>query len=200
MSQTSIFDLLQVSDTPQAKELQLWVSAMFPKTNEQASFSLAVQLEKLFEMAIYENQIDTVHLLLQQGIPPNIQSDWGTTPLMWATCLGYNQIEDLLISYGADQHLESFSGKVASDFKKNTTKNLPEYTFIVNRQNMIREQIKAGYLKRFGSTSSSTSGTHNQNTTPKRQRQIDNGKGIDEVFKKMKTTSRSSRTISLIIT
>ena len=132
MSQMSIFDLLQTADTPQAKELQHWISSMFPKANDRASFSLAIQLAKLFEMAIYENQIDTIHLLLQQGISPNIRADWGTTPLMWACCLGHKRIVELLISYGADQHLKSFSGKVALDFRKVSFSSSSSFSIFFN--------------------------------------------------------------------
>ncbi len=184
MSQVSIFDLLQTVDVPQARGLQRWISSMFPKVSDRTSFLLATQLEKLFEMAIYENQIDTVHLLLQQGISPNIRADWGTTPLMWASCLGYKRIAELLISYGADQHFKSFSGKVASDFNEKMDGSLPEYQTITNRRKQIHDQVKAGYLKPFGSTSTSSS-DNPRNRKSKHQRQIDNGKGVDEVLKKM---------------
>jgi len=197
MSQTSIFDLLQTVDTPQAQELQQWIASMFPKTNDRASFLLATQLEKLFEMAIYENQIDTVHLLLQQGVPPNMRSDWGTTPLMWATCLGHTQIVNLLLAYGADQHAKSFSGILAADFSKNNLDQLPEYKTIMDRQALIHAQVQAGYLKPLG-TQSATSDDDSQNTPPKRQRQIDNGKGVDELLKKMNTSESKTREINLV--
>jgi len=197
MPQTSIFDLLQTVDTPQAQELQQWIALMFPKTNDRASFLLATQLEKLFEMAIYENQVDTVHLLLQQGVPPNMRSDWGTTPLMWATCLGYTQIVNLLLTYGADQHAKSFSGILAADFSNNKSTQSPEYKAIMDRRALIHAQVTAGYLKPLGAQSS-TSEDASQNTPPKRQRQIDNGKGVDELFKQMNTTESKTREINLV--
>jgi len=197
MTQMSIFDLLQTVDTPQARNLQKWIASMFPKANDRASFLLAVQLEKLFEMAVYENQVDTVHLLLQQGLPPDMRADWGITPLMCANCLGYAQIVNLLKSYGADQYAKSFSGKVAADFNSKMDPNLPEYQAIIDRRSEIHAQVKAGYLKPFGSGSTPVGGSR-QNKSKKRQRQIDNGKGMDEVFKKMDKELRRPHEINLI--
>ena len=196
MSQMSIFDLLQTVDTPQAHDLQKWIASMFPKANDRASFLLAIQLEKLFEMAVYENQPDTIHLLLQQGLPPDMRDDWGTTPLMWASCLGYTQIINLLKTYGADQYAKSFSGKVATDFNPHMDSNLPEYKTIIKRRAEIHAQVKAGYLKPFGSETPATDGGP-QNKLKKRQRQIDNGKGMDEVFKKMEQAVRHTRQINI---
>ena len=197
MVQMSIFDLLQTVDTPQAQNLQKWIASTFPKANDRASFLLAIQLEKLFEMALYENQIDTIHLLLQQGLPPDMRADWGITPLMCAHCLGYFQITKLLESYGADQHAKSFSGKVAADFNPDMNPNLPEYQTITNRRAEIHAQVKAGYLKPLGSGSSSADEAP-QNKPKKRQRQIENGKGVDEVFKAMDQQLRRPREINLI--
>ena len=197
MAQMSIFDLLQTADTPKAQDLQRWIASMFPKANDRASFQLAVQLEKLFEMAVFENQIDTVHLLLQQGIPPDIRGDWGTTPLMWANCLGYTQIVKLLIAYGADQYARSFSGKLPANFREKSAQELPEYQAIQERLKIVHSQVKEGYLKPFGSTSSTSSGT--PRTKPNtRKRQIDNGKGVDEVFKNIEEASRRTREINLV--
>lgn len=195
MPQISIFDLLQTVDTPQAQDIQNWIASMFPKASDRASFLLAIQLEKLFEMAVYENQVDTVHLLLQQGIAPDIRSDWGTTPLMWAHCLDYTQIIKLLESYGADQYAKSFSQKVASDFSPQMNANLPEYQSIIKRRAEIHAQVTAGYLKPFGSAISSVGGTPNKKA--KRCRQIENSKGIDEVFKQTEQGRRRSREINV---
>ena len=194
MAQMSIFDLLQTSDSPQAQDLQRWIASMFPKANDRASFQLALQLEKLFEMAVFENQADTVHLLLQQGLSPDMRGDWGTTPLMWANCLGYTQIVKLLTAYGADQYAKSFSGKVAADFETKANQDSAEYQSILDRRREIHAQVEAGYLKPFGAGTTAASGTP-QNKS-KRQRQIDNGKGVDEVFKKMATTTRTTREIN----
>ena len=181
MVQVSIFDLLQSTDTPQAKDLQRWLKDMFPQATGHTSIQMAIQLEKLFEMAIFENHIDTVHLLLQQGFSPNIRGDWGTTPLMWADCLRHAEIATLLKAYGANQRAKSFSGKVAKEFHDNNNKELPEYQAILQRQAEIHAQVAAGYLKPLGTFDPSTS-TINTKTV---QRQIDNGKGVDELFKKL---------------
>ena len=199
MMHTSIFDLVLAADTPQEKDLQNWIAHVFPKTSENASFLLAIQLEKLFEMAIYENQLDSVHLLLQQGLPPNIRGDWSTTPLMWATCLGHTQIANLLITYGADQHAKSFYGKEASDFADEKNTDYPEYRAILKRKKEIHEQVTAGYLKPLGAPDAPAGGIP-QKKKNKRQRQIDNGKGVDEIFKKINDTSIArTREINLII-
>lgn len=192
---TSIFDLVQTIDTPQEEDLQQWIFQIFPKPTDCTSFQLALQLEKLFEMAIFEDQVDAVHLLLQQGVPANIRGDWGTTPLMWATCLNHTQICRLLIAYGANQHAKSFSGKSAKDYRPRAAHDFPEYAAILQRENEIHRQVKAGYLKPFKPTDS---GESPQNK--KKKRQIDNGKGVDELFKKIKSLEpRSSRKISVII-
>lgn len=196
MIQVSVFDLLQSIDSPQARNLQKWLSEMFPRATDCTSIQMAIQLEKLFEMAVFENQVDTVHLLLQQGFSPNIRGDWGTTPLMWATCLNYPQIASLLKAYGINQQAKSFSGKVAQDFQHQQNKDLPEYQSIVTRRAQIHAQVVAGYLKPLNATASTT-GEAPQ--SEKHQRQIDNGKGIDEVFKNMENSAKKTYQIDCII-
>ena len=196
MVQVSIFDLLQSADTPQAQDLQKWLIQMFPKATDRTSIQVAIQLEKLFEMAIFENHIDTVHLLLQQGFSPNIKGDWGTTPLMWATCLNHTKIAMLLKAYGANQRAKSFSGKVAKDFCDNQNQELPEYQAILERLVSIHTQVEAGYLKPLSSATAPTDGDP-QNEP--RRRQIDNGKGLDELFKAMRNEAKKPRDIDLSV-
>ena len=195
MVTTSIFDLVQTVDTPQEEDLQQWISQVFPKPTDYTSFQLALQLEKLFEMSIFEDQAEAVHLLLQQGVPANLRGDWGTTPLMWATCLNHLQICRLLIAYGANQQAKSFSGKAAKDYRPRAAHDFPEYAAILQREKEIHRQVKAGYLKLLKPT-----GTGSTSRTQKTLRQIDNGKGVDELFKKIKSLEpRTSRKISVVI-
>ena len=196
MIQVSIFDLLQTLDTPQAKGLQRWLSSVFPRSTDRSSLQLAIQLEKLFEMAVFENQIDTVHLLLQQGFSPNIRGDWGTTPLMWASCLKYPKIMALLKAYGANQLAKSFSGKVAKDFCTDLYRNLPEYQAILTRRAQIHAQVEAGYLKPLATVSAAADSSPQNHP---RQRQIDNGKGMDELLKKIDKSPRKTRALRSII-
>ena len=193
ISHASIFDLLQPVETPQQQDLRNWLCRTFPKMNDRAAFQLAVQLDKLLELSVFENHIDAVHLLLQQGVPPDIRFDWGTTPLMWANYLGYTQIANLLTAYGASQHVKSFSGTRASDFANPLFKNsFVEGPYITKRKEAIHKQIKAGYLKPLKITTN-TSTTSRPKKTAKHSRQIDNGKGIDELFKSRLTKSLKTK-------
>ena len=187
MTQLSIFDLLQSVDAPQAQNLHKWLGNMFPKATDRSSIQIAIQLEKLFEMAVFENQTNTVHLLLQQGFSPDIRGDWGTTPLMWATCLNYSKIMALLTAYGANQQATSFSGLSAKDFRSSKNKAFPEYQAILKRKNEIHAQVVAGYLKPLDSSAATSDDPPPQKNRPSHLRQIDNGKGVDEVFKEIKT-------------
>lgn len=58
MSDSSIFDLIGSPDNPQQQDLLKWISRVFSQMTDRTLFSLATQLEKLFEMAVLENQID----------------------------------------------------------------------------------------------------------------------------------------------
>lgn len=186
MADTSIFDLLQPVQTPQENDLRKWLGHTFPYATEQTAFQLAIQLERLFEMAVFENQIDDVHMLLQQGIPPNLRFDWGLTPLMWTNCLNYDEISDLLLMYGANPSLKSFSGIKAANFKNlNRKQNSIEYKAILKRRAEIHEMVRAKYLKPLADISATNEKTYYKKPAKKSQRQIDNGTGVDEILKKL---------------
>lgn len=191
MPRSSIFDLLQPAETPSTQDLRRWLGNVFPKMADRASFQLASQLEKLFEMSVFENQVDAVHLLLQQGIPANIRFDWGMTPLMWANYLGYTKIANLLIAYGANQHTKSFHGTRACDFVGLPLKNPSiECETILKRRAEIHDQVIAGYLKPLVPPTTSSSGTSGNKKPKIHRRQIDNGRGIDEIFKATQSRKR----------
>ena len=87
----------------------------------------------------------------------------------------------------------SFSGKTAQDLRDKTCRDLPEYQAILERQTSIHAQVEAGYLKPLDATgvSAATSAT----ITPQ-QRQINNNKGVDEIFKNIsKGTRKNSKQI-----
>ena len=192
----SVFDLLQNQDTSVGKSIRAWLVNSFPKEVEQSAVQLVLQLQKLFEMAVFENEVETVHALLQQGFPPDIKGDWQTTPLMWASCLGYNQIVKLLIGYGADQNIVCFSGKTIQDLRKSVSSK--EYQAILKRKEEIHAQVVAGCLRPLSSVTSDSG--QPQNKKKEFVRQIDNGKGIDELFKKMKKHEpRTTRSVDFIV-
>ena len=181
MLDTSVFDLLYPAQTPQEADLRAWIIRNFPQSTKQTAFQLAVQLEKLFEMAVFENQVDDVHNLLQQGVPPDLRFDWGLTPLMWANCLKYDELAELLEAYGANPQLKSFSGTTAKAFQNVSSKqNSVEVQAILKRRDEIHALVKAGCLKPL----SGASGKKVLHKTRK-NRQIDNGIGVDETLKRM---------------
>lgn len=187
MSDTSVFDLLQPPQTPQEKELREWIGDIFTQTADQSAFQLAIQLGKLFEAAVFSNQIEDTHILLQHGVPPDLRWDWGLTPLMCANYLHYDELSKLLISYGANSQAQSFSGIKAIEFEDlPVDSSAPECAAILTRCREINEQIEKGYLKPL-SAHSKTVRTITHPT--KKNRQIDNGKGVDEVFKKISDTT-----------
>lgn len=192
----SVFELLEDQDTPFARSIRAWLLHSFPKEVEQSAVQLVLQLKKLFEMAVFENEVDTVHILLQQGFPPDIKGDWGTTPLMWAVCLGYDQISKLLIGYGANQCATCFSGKTITELRKAVSSI--EHQAILRRKEEIHDQVMAGCLKPLSSGTSDAG--QPQNNKKNFIRQINNGKGLDELFKKIKSReSRSTKTVSFIV-
>ena len=194
----SVFDLLEEQDMPFAASIRAWLLNSFPRDVEQRSIHLVLQLEKLFEMAVFENEVETVHVLLQQGFPPDIKGDWQTTPLMWASCLGYDRIASLLIGYGANQFAPCFSGHALRDLRKAVSS--PEYQYILKRREEIHAQVVAGCLKPLSSVGSESGSEQPQNKKKEFVRQINNGKGIDELFKKMKTHEpRSTKTVDFIV-
>ena len=181
----SIFDLMQSEVGTPAEAVQAWLVRVFPSKAEHSAVQLVSQLEKLFEMAVFENEVDTVHVLLQQGFPPDVLGDWQTTPLMWATCLGHDKIATLLKGFGANSEAVCFSGKKAKDFQRRA--DFPEYQAILRRKEEIHAQVMAGALKPFLGTTGAASGESTERKKPKAVRQIDNGKGVDELFKRMKS-------------
>ena len=185
----SIFDLITTPDDSDTQHILSWMNTLFPQTVARSAFQTVICLNRLFELALFENQIEIVHLLLQKGLPPDIPGDWGTTPLMWATCLQYDRIASLLIDYGANQRAKCYSGKTAADFKKSDSLHqTPEYQFILARQKEIHAQATSQKLfKKPGKPHDSTSAKRTKESPGKRQ--INNGKGMDEMLKKLKKGS-----------
>jgi len=194
MTETSIFDLLQPAQTPSESDLRTWLKSVFPDTTDRSAFQLVLRLERLFEVSLFENRVKDMHMLLQQGVSPNIRWDWGLTPLMCSNYLGYEELSKLLINYGATSQAKSFSGKTASEFRQLPIDDPSEECMaILTRYTEIHDQVMAGLLKPFSDGTGNppkTNPTPAKNTpnhapTPKKIRQIDNGKGVDEIFKKI---------------
>ena len=187
-----IWDILNVIHTDDAlhdTSIQQWMAGVFGKEMTDHAFQEACMLRTLFEMAVFEGLEDLLHQLLQRGFPANIIGDWGTTPLMWATYCGHTQLLPLLIAYGADATQLSFSQKQAQDFANPSlaVQKLPESVAMKARKDQIHEQVLAGYFRPI----STTSGGVPQKTMP--QRQSNNGKGVDELFKKLQKKELSGR-------
>jgi len=185
----SIFDLITTPDDLDTQNILGWMNTLFPQTVARSAFQTVVCLNRLFEFAIFENQIEIVHLLLQKGLPPDIPGDWGTTPLMWATCLKYDRIASLLIDYGANQRAKCHSGKTATDFEESEQLcQTPEYQFILARQKEIHAQTTSKKIfKKPGKAHVSSETKHPKEAPIKKQ--INNGKGMDEMLKKLKKGS-----------
>ena len=192
MADISIFDLLHPAQTPQENDLRTWIKTIFPQATDKSAFQLVMQLEKLFEVSIFENRIEDAHMLLQQGVPPDLCWDWKLTPLMCTNYLGYEKLSDLLIAYGANSQAKSFSGKTAAEFKNLSMEDpSEECTAILTRYAEIRNQTISGLLKSCAETLTNNKKTASTTTSKQKItsspaakiRQIDNGKGVDEIFK-----------------
>jgi len=188
-SMQSIFDLITTPDDLDTQNVLGWMNTLFPQTVARSAFQTVVCLNRLFEFAIFENQIEIVHLLLQKGLPPDIPGDWNTTPLMWASCLKYDRIASLLIDYGANQRAKCHSGKTAADFEKSERLHqIPEYQFILARQKEIHAQVTGKKIFKKSNKAHSSVQTKPTKEAPE-NRQINNGRGMDEMLKKLKKGS-----------
>ena len=96
----------------------------------------------------------------------------------------------------SDTHVVSnFSGKTLQDLRKSVSSK--EYQAILKRKEEIHAQVVAGCLKPLSSVTSSGGQPQNKK---KFVRQIDNGKGIDELFKRMKKQEpRTTRSVDFIV-
>lgn len=64
-------------------------------------------------VAVNENHVQVVRLLLEAGADPNTEHDQGATALGWAASGGHAQEVELLLEHGADVNLgEPCSGLI----------------------------------------------------------------------------------------
>ena len=173
----SVLNIVNSSDLVTDTTLNDLLMGTFPDALEKTATTYTLMLKTIFEMAIYQSENDLVHTLLQKGFSPNFCGDWNTTPLMWASYLHNTSLVQLLLAYGADASVKSFSQKTAQNFE-HAPLNCPETRFMQNRKAEIDAQVRAGVFKK-------DSGTTNK-TIFRRTRQKDNGRGMDELLKTIK--------------
>ncbi len=66
--------------------------------------------------AVQADDVATARALLAQGADINRRSVTGLTPIMEAAALGYPDMVQMLLEYGADPYLRSPDGKTAADY------------------------------------------------------------------------------------
>lgn len=69
-------------------------------------------------LAVVNNQVESVRLLLEAGANPDIQNADGNTPLIRAVAQGYTEITKLLLQHGANPHIRNNELMTAIDHAK----------------------------------------------------------------------------------
>ena len=68
--------------------------------------------------AASEGRLDVVRLLLKRGVDPNIQDQYGDTPLHIAAHGGHDDVVKLLLEYGADPTVKDKDGRTPLDLAR----------------------------------------------------------------------------------